>query len=70
MYYVDDDRVENLKEELARGAKLRCSTCGHKGAALGCYVRSCRKSYHVPCAMGISKCRWDYVRTCFCIQIS
>ncbi|XP_024019175.1 BRCA1-associated RING domain protein 1 [Morus notabilis] len=60
VYYVDDDRVENLKEELARGAKLRCSTCGHKGAALGCYVRSCRKSYHVPCAMGISKCRWDY----------
>ncbi|GMN49028.1 hypothetical protein TIFTF001_018180 [Ficus carica] len=59
VYYVDD-RVENLKEELARGTKLKCSRCGQKGAALGCYMRSCRRTYHVPCAMQISKCRWDH----------
>ncbi|PON34766.1 BRCA1-associated [Parasponia andersonii] len=59
VYYIDD-MVKNLKQEVARGAKLKCSACGLKGAALGCYVRSCRRSYHVPCAMGISKCRWNY----------
>lgn len=64
MYYVDD-RVENLKEELARGTKLKCSRCGQKGAALGCYMRSCRRTYHVPCAMQISKCRWNHVCTLY-----
>ncbi|EXB46049.1 Protein BREAST CANCER SUSCEPTIBILITY 1-like protein [Morus notabilis] len=66
VYYVDD-RVKNLKEEVARGAKLKCSGCGKKGAALGCYVRSCRRSYHAPCAMKVPKCRWayeDYLMLC------
>ncbi|KAE8685474.1 Breast cancer associated RING 1, putative isoform 3 [Hibiscus syriacus] len=43
VYYVGDS-VKNLKAELARGAKLKCSRCGLKGAALGCYVKSCRRS--------------------------
>ncbi|KAL4368930.1 hypothetical protein GQ457_05G003490 [Hibiscus cannabinus] len=59
VYYVGDS-VKNLKAELARGAKLKCSRCGLKGAALGCYVKSCRRSYHVPCAKEIPKCRWDH----------
>ncbi|GAV82359.1 BRCT domain-containing protein/zf-HC5HC2H domain-containing protein/zf-C3HC4_2 domain-containing protein [Cephalotus follicularis] len=59
VYYVGEI-VKNLKAELARGAKLKCSRCGLKGAALGCYVKSCRRSYHVPCAQEISKCRWDH----------
>ncbi|KAK8506118.1 hypothetical protein V6N12_074171 [Hibiscus sabdariffa] len=54
VYYVGDS-VKNLKAELARGAKLKCSRCGLKGAALGCYVKSCRRSYHVPCALRNSK---------------
>ncbi|KAL9431163.1 hypothetical protein AB3S75_026369 [Citrus x aurantiifolia] len=58
VYYVGDT-VKNLKAELARGSKLKCSRCGLKGAALGCYVKSCRRSYHVPCALEISECRWD-----------
>ncbi|KAK4281323.1 hypothetical protein QN277_012834 [Acacia crassicarpa] len=58
VYFVDET-VKNLKAEVARGAKLKCSKCGQKGAALGCYVRSCRRTYHVPCAMEISACRWD-----------
>ena len=60
MYYVDET-VKNLKAEVARGAKLKCSKCGLKGAALGCYVKSCRRTYHAPCAMGISTARWDHV---------
>ncbi|ESQ36529.1 hypothetical protein EUTSA_v10006912mg [Eutrema salsugineum] len=58
--YYEADTVKNLKAELARGMKIKCTKCGLKGAALGCYVKSCRRSYHVPCARGISRCRWDY----------
>ncbi|OVA11844.1 BRCT domain [Macleaya cordata] len=59
VYFVGET-VMNLESELARGAKLKCSHCGLKGAALGCYSGSCRKTYHVPCAVDISNCRWDY----------
>ncbi|KAK7835722.1 brca1-associated ring domain protein 1 [Quercus suber] len=59
VYYDDNENVKNLKAEVARGAKLKCSRCGKKGAALGCYMKSCRKSYHVPCAAEIANCRWD-----------
>ncbi|KAL6217588.1 hypothetical protein ACLB2K_010805 [Fragaria x ananassa] len=58
--YYKDDTIKNLKAEVTRGAKLKCTKCGIKGAALGCYVKSCRRSYHVTCAIEISKCRWDY----------
>ncbi|XWS47018.1 hypothetical protein CRYUN_Cryun14cG0117600 [Craigia yunnanensis] len=58
VYYVGES-VKNLKPELARGLKLKCSRCGLKGAALGCYAKSCRRSYHFPCAKEIPKCRWD-----------
>ncbi|XP_021280865.1 BRCA1-associated RING domain protein 1 [Herrania umbratica] len=59
VYYVGES-VKNLKAELARGAKLKCSRCGLKGAALGCYMKSCRRSYHFPCAKEVPKCRWDH----------
>ncbi|EEF35848.1 brca1 associated ring domain, putative [Ricinus communis] len=59
VYFVDET-VKNLKAELARGSKLKCSKCGLKGAALGCFQKSCRRSYHVTCAMEIAGCRWDY----------
>ncbi|CAL0310399.1 unnamed protein product [Lupinus luteus] len=58
--YFVDDIVKNLKSEVARGSKLKCSKCGLKGAALGCLVKSCRKTYHAPCAMEISTCRFDH----------
>ncbi|XAR58664.1 Histone-lysine N-methyltransferase [Bertholletia excelsa] len=58
--YFVGDMVKNLKAEVARAAKLKCSTCNLRGASLGCFVQSCRKSYHVPCAIGISGCRWDF----------
>ncbi|TVU15285.1 hypothetical protein EJB05_38797 [Eragrostis curvula] len=57
--YFTGDVANNLEPELARASKIKCSVCGLKGAALGCLVRSCRKSYHVPCAHQISGCRWD-----------
>ncbi|WJX84402.1 non-specific serine/threonine protein kinase [Trifolium repens] len=60
VYFVGET-VKNLKAEVARGTKLKCTKCGLKGAALGCYVKSCRRTYHVPCAIDISTCRWDHV---------
>ncbi|KAE8688021.1 hypothetical protein F3Y22_tig00111005pilonHSYRG00168 [Hibiscus syriacus] len=57
--YFENDKAINLEAELSRSRKIKCSCCGLKGAALGCYERSCRKSFHVPCAKLVSQCRWD-----------
>ncbi|CAA2934053.1 BRCA1-associated RING domain 1 [Olea europaea subsp. europaea] len=58
IYYVGET-IKNLESEVARASKLKCSGCGLKGAGLGCFVKSCPKSYHVPCAVEILDCRWD-----------
>ncbi|GFP82946.1 protein breast cancer susceptibility 1 homolog [Phtheirospermum japonicum] len=58
VYYVGET-IKNLESELARASKLKCSRCGLKGAALGCFAKSCRRSYHVPCAVETPGCRWD-----------
>ncbi|CAI9778694.1 unnamed protein product [Fraxinus pennsylvanica] len=57
--YYAGETIKNLEPELVRAAKLKCSRCGLKGAALGCFAKSCRRSYHVPCAVEIPGCRWD-----------
>ncbi|XP_022762205.1 LOW QUALITY PROTEIN: protein BREAST CANCER SUSCEPTIBILITY 1 homolog [Durio zibethinus] len=57
--YFENDKAINLEAELCRSRKIKCSCCGLKGAALGCYEKSCRKSFHVPCAKLVSQCRWD-----------
>ncbi|KAK6141504.1 hypothetical protein DH2020_024749 [Rehmannia glutinosa] len=58
VYFVGE-MIKNLESELARASKLKCTSCGLKGAALGCFAKSCRRSYHVPCAVEIPDCRWD-----------
>ncbi|KAG8389172.1 hypothetical protein BUALT_Bualt02G0201400 [Buddleja alternifolia] len=58
VYYVGVT-IKNLESELVRASKLKCSSCGLKGAALGCFAKSCRRTYHVPCAVEIPDCRWD-----------
>ncbi|XP_027180435.1 BRCA1-associated RING domain protein 1 [Coffea eugenioides] len=57
--YFEGETIKNLESELGRAAKLKCSSCGQKGAALGCFAKSCRRTYHVPCAFAIQECRWD-----------
>lgn len=57
--YFEDDIAINLEDELTRSRRIKCSLCGVKGAALGCYEKSCRKSFHVPCAKLLRECRWD-----------
>ncbi|XP_072955600.1 BRCA1-associated RING domain protein 1 [Typha angustifolia] len=59
--FFSGDTAMNLEPELARASKIKCSSCGLKGAALGCYAKSCRRSFHVPCAYEIPECRWDPV---------
>ncbi|CAA0833402.1 BRCA1-associated RING domain protein 1 [Striga hermonthica] len=57
--YYEGEKIKNLESELLRASKLKCSSCGSKGAALGCYAKSCRKTYHVPCAVEVPNCKWD-----------
>ncbi|XP_077229162.1 breast cancer associated RING 1 isoform X2 [Tasmannia lanceolata] len=57
--YFDGETAMNLEAEVTRGSKIKCYNCGKKGAALGCYAKSCQKSFHVPCAIQIEECRWD-----------
>ncbi|GLT42276.1 hypothetical protein SLA2020_162870 [Shorea laevis] len=45
---------------LVWGSKLKGSQCRLKGAALGYYVKSSKRSYHVPSAKEIPKCHWDF----------
>lgn len=59
--YFEGDNAINLEAELARSRRIKCCCCGLKGAALGCYEKSCRKSFHVPCAKLTHQCRWDTV---------
>lgn len=57
--FYEGDYIRNLESELGRAAKLKCSLCGLRGAALGCFAKSCRRTYHAPCAFEIQECRWD-----------
>ncbi|KAF6004560.1 hypothetical protein F1559_004290 [Cyanidiococcus yangmingshanensis] len=42
----------NVRRAFRRALRLRCAHCGHTGAATGCFIRSCRRSYHAPeCAL-------------------
>uniref|UniRef100_A0ACD5T8Q5 Uncharacterized protein n=1 Tax=Avena sativa TaxID=4498 RepID=A0ACD5T8Q5_AVESA len=57
--YFEDDSVFNLTAELTRSKRIKCACCGVKGAALGCFDKSCRKSFHFTCAKLVPECRWD-----------
>ncbi|KAJ3696143.1 hypothetical protein LUZ60_001520 [Juncus effusus] len=57
--YFEDDVAVNLSAELARSKRIKCCCCGIKGAALGCFDASCRKSFHFTCAKLIPECKWD-----------
>ncbi|XP_020276045.1 BRCA1-associated RING domain protein 1-like isoform X2 [Asparagus officinalis] len=57
--YFEGEIAKNLESELARASKIKCSKCGRTGAALGCFIKNCKRSYHVPCANKLPGCRWD-----------
>ncbi|KAM3933893.1 uncharacterized protein RB166_001560 [Leptodactylus fuscus] len=41
--------IESVLAEIERGRKLRCNYCRKQGATSGCDVKSCRRTYHLPC---------------------
>ncbi|BDA47202.1 probable histone-lysine N-methyltransferase 2A at N-terminal half [Coccomyxa sp. Obi] len=41
----------NVPKAVFRGRHINCKVCGKNGATLGCQVKSCRNSYHLPCAL-------------------
>ncbi|XP_034550504.1 eisosome protein SEG2 isoform X2 [Notolabrus celidotus] len=45
--------VDDVKDEVTRGRKLKCSKCTKRGATAGCENRRCKKSYHYPCAVEV-----------------
>ena len=53
-----DGKPENVGAAVRRGRQLKCKDCGDKGATLGCHVRSCHASWHLPCARA-SHCRLE-----------
>ncbi|CAI9089704.1 OLC1v1024324C1 [Oldenlandia corymbosa var. corymbosa] len=58
--FFEEDNAINLEAELRRSLKIKCGLCGNRGAALGCFERTCRKSFHIPCAKMTSQFRWDH----------
>lgn len=65
--YFNNLTVVNLDVELTRSRRISCSCCGLKGAALGCYNKSCKNSFHVTCAKLMPECRWDNVSVAYII---
>ena len=39
-----------MADAVRRGRMLRCKVCGEKGATMGCVLKTCKKSFHLPCA--------------------
>ena len=39
----------DIKREIKRGSRLKCSYCRKKGATVGCAEPRCKKTYHLPC---------------------
>uniref|UniRef100_A0A8C8TT68 G2/M-phase specific E3 ubiquitin ligase n=1 Tax=Peromyscus maniculatus bairdii TaxID=230844 RepID=A0A8C8TT68_PERMB len=43
--------VEDIKKEVNRASKLKCTVCKKNGASIGCVVPQCKRSYHFPCGL-------------------
>ena len=43
--------LRNVPKAVHRGRKINCKVCLGNGATLGCNVKACRNSYHLPCAL-------------------
>jgi hypothetical protein len=50
VYQNMDGNLEAVGYAVRRGRMIKCRFCGYRGATLGCHIRSCRTSFHLPCA--------------------
>jgi len=53
------DDFTKIKETIALAKKLPCHVCKQRGAALGCWYKKCKKSFHYLCAKQ-AKCFFDH----------
>ena len=44
------EKLRKLAEALRRARRIPCARCKGKGAAIGCAVEACPRSYHFACA--------------------
>jgi hypothetical protein len=58
----------NVAKEVYRGERLDCSSCGKKGATLGCIDPKCSINMHVPCAVKLGFRRKGFRVGFFCEQ--
>ena len=47
--FISGFNVNEIKDEIRRGSRIRCSYCNRVGACVGCSGRFCRYSFHLPC---------------------
>lgn len=57
-YWQTEDKLVNVDAAYARGRRLRCSVCQTWGATIGCYVESCRRTFHYRC-LKLGRCKVD-----------
>ncbi|XP_009004131.1 G2/M phase-specific E3 ubiquitin-protein ligase isoform X2 [Callithrix jacchus] len=43
--------IEDIRKEVNRASKLKCSICKKNGASIGCVAPRCKRSYHFPCGL-------------------
>lgn len=45
----ENDKLVNVDKAYAQCRRLSCTMCGSAGAPIGCFVDSCRKTFHYRC---------------------
>jgi len=50
----------NVRRTFRRAIRIRCAYCGRTGAATGCFLRYCRRSYHAPVCAVAAGCSLDH----------
>ncbi|KAJ1528085.1 hypothetical protein ONE63_008002 [Megalurothrips usitatus] len=53
---ADDEGIQgffpkDIQKEIRRGSRLKCSYCRRTGATIGCNVKTCKKTFHLPCGL-------------------
>ncbi|KAM4663992.1 G2/M phase-specific E3 ubiquitin-protein ligase [Discoglossus pictus] len=55
--------VDDIKKEINRARKLRCTVCKINGASIGCVAPKCKRTFHYPCGLE-RKCIYQFTE-CF-----
>lgn len=50
VYFAGVGHIKNIRAALRRGKLLKCTRCTRAGATIGCRIKRCPRTYHLPCA--------------------